>query len=166
MIQQERMQNESSRHELFYSWDVVRIASVFYRRITEMTTASLELCKELYGLSGRGKDGKFNFYWLEEDGKATITRNRGQTPAYDLGYLLRKLPISTDGGKWKLAIYKAHHNGKNSDWYTFAYVHINDMGLIMPTSNIRSLHLVEADTPEDAACKLAIELFKQGVLQR
>jgi hypothetical protein len=77
--------------------------------------ASLELCKELYGLSG----------WND-------------TPNHvDLGYLVRKLPAYTEIRNYEIC-WQARFNSMIS----------------------------EADTPEDAAAKLAIELFKSGVLEQ
>ena len=123
-----------------------------------MNVASLDLCKELYELSGWidapwayqlevGKRGLEavevvdNSHWggisrhlFEKD---TITgREPAYLPAYDLGYLLRKLPEGC-----------SIHKKENG--YRWSMNHITDEC---------------TDTPEDAACKLAIELFKQGVL--
>jgi len=66
-----------------------------------MYVASLELCKELYELSGWDD---IEFQWSSIDGKhweaAVSVLFAGATEvAYDLGYLLRKLPpvIQEDG---------------------------------------------------------------------
>jgi hypothetical protein len=85
-----------------------------------MNTASLELCKELFELSG----------W--------------DYPAYDLGSLLRKLPRDfvlrpIPGAQWEIQ-YAPGMSGKEK--------------------------ICQADTPEDAACSLAIYLFKEGILER
>lgn len=112
-----------------------------------MNVASLELCKELYELSGWEDTEK----WLTAsdllpeiiDGKKTGNLKREQVPAYDLGYLLRKLPPVTkviNCSNEKTQIY----------------------GALFPELKL-TFH---GDTPEDAACKLAIELFKQGVLPK
>lgn len=103
--------------------------------------ASLELCKELYELSGRTWHEEIIYSWHKDDGDYVIEDFwTGSTcPAYDLGYLLRKMPPHylftfsqyDDGSKWSLM----------------------------------SKESFIADTPEDAACLLAIELFKQGVLK-
>ena len=87
-----------------------------------MNTASLELCKELFELSGWDGtayehellNGKHYTRTLPVKEMTHFDQNT-YIPAYDLGYLLRKLPPS----------------------------------------------IQRADTPEDAASKLAIELFKQ-----
>ena len=107
-----------------------------------MNVASLELSKELYELSG-WKDTEYG--WLAYSDWETNTlsyelskqdKKRWVAGAYDLGYLLRKID--------QVAI--EHYEGR---W--------------------KALHMTSsagltADTPEDAACKLAIELFKQKVL--
>ena len=68
-------------------------------------------------------------------------------PAYDLGYLMRMLPAGC---------YVAQQSDEEANdpqkpqWAALGY---RDKGLF-------------ADTPEDAACKLAIELFKQGILTK
>lgn len=105
-----------------------------------MNVASLELCKELYELSGWWWDTSTRHYVMP-------AKNKGQgevrRPAYSLGFLLTKLPpesnISHIGDKWYIAKHYLQGEGFRSIEET-------------------------ADTPEDAACKLAIELFKQGVL--
>ncbi len=107
--------------------------------------ANQELCKELYELSGWTVLG-FADGWHSGNG----------SPAYDLGYLLRKLE---DSGE---TIILRYNNPENmtaialSDWnkqYTAATVSMTQGSYPI------------ASTPEDAACKLAIELFKQGVLK-
>ena len=103
-----------------------------------MNVAAKELCQELYELSGWGGDDPYfnvNEGWYKEGRPAQ--KSVLVAPAYDLGYLLRKLP------SWSLI-------QKNIDRYE-------------ATSSMNNTH---ADTPEDAACKLAIELFKQGILTK
>lgn len=123
-----------------------------------MYTASLELNKELYQLSEwKGESCYQLIEVLSPDTgrvlrKHTVNyavslsyvneRNRNGcriTPLYDLGYLLRKFL-----GKGGIEI----RYGDKS---------------IIASSHLWS---IEADTPEDAVCLLAIELFKQGVLKR
>lgn len=98
-----------------------------------MNVASLELSKELYAAS-----------WIPEF----------LCPAYDLGYLLRKLP----------------------DWYETPGVEDKEFGMAclivekrkagyMNNDTGQYVFNVAADTPEDTLCKLAIELFKQNILQ-
>jgi hypothetical protein len=111
-----------------------------------MHTASLELCKELYELSGwlTGIDGNcyvsltgerrgFEVRPVTDTGNARIQI----CPAYDLGYLLRKLPA----GNVLTAL--------EDEWIASS-----------------SPKVTTAPNPEDAAAKLAIELFKEGILKR
>lgn len=109
-----------------------------------MQVASLELCKELYELSAwEIPDDQTHWshtvaasapehfeLWPKKYAHADI-------PAYDLGYLLRKLAVAT--------IIQ-----KNGEEYTAVY----------------DTYMYRAATPEDATCKLAIELFKSGVLTK
>jgi hypothetical protein len=132
-----------------------------------MNIASLELCKELYELSDYNFDGTdYRWYCLP----ITITKGsspeldysnwqvkhvsyRGKYsvihyPAYDLGFLLRKLPETTSITKQVLNGIGARHQ-YNAGWQA---TETRWSGF-------------EADTPEDALCSLAIELFKQKVLK-
>lgn len=105
-----------------------------------MNVASLELCKELYELSGWAPPDSDEIYgWDNEQ----LKTKKIVGYEYDLGYLLRKLQplepmLSTLGEGWECSAL--------------------DVGRW--EANVREL------TPEDAACKLAIELFKQGVLEK
>lgn len=115
--------------------------------------ASLELCKELYELSG-WQDTDFN--WAEQVSNTQVIygpvneESWDWAPAYDLGYLLRKLPVK---------IKMEHRIGKR--WAVTL-----SRGEIQPDNSIKKLEIyADADTPEDAVCKLAIELIKQGVLK-
>ncbi|MDI9934734.1 hypothetical protein QM806_04595 [Rhodococcus sp. IEGM 1351] len=74
--------------------------------------------------------------------------NQLQFPAYSVGYLLQKLPHSVE----------VRNHFMNED---FGVIQIGGWA-----NEMRSRLNVTADTPEDAACKLAIELFKQGDLKR
>lgn len=98
-----------------------------------MNTASLELCKELYELSGW--EGEEDVYRQAEPGEED---ENVVCPAYSAGYLLRKLPKDETTYGFKLGKWYAQYQAAP----------------------------VFADTPEDALCKLAIELFKQGVLKK
>lgn len=120
-----------------------------------MHVASLELCKELYELSG-WKNGKHTWYlehaydpngiWIERDdwdlNKVETNMSEYFYPAYDLGYLLRKLPPVSK---------VINCSNERTQIY----------GALFPEGKLT----FQADTPEDAACKLAIELFKQGILK-
>lgn len=102
-----------------------------------MNVASLELCKELYELSGW--DNREQYHYI--DGSPV--------PAYDFGYLLRKLPEGTTIRVNKRNPVKL---GKNQGPYSALMYGYRGA--------------VRADTPEDCAAKLAIELLKQGVLSK
>jgi len=108
-----------------------------------MNVASLPLSKELYELSG-WDDTSHNYLSTQSPAGDVLTQGGGDCPAYDLGYLLRKLPN-----------YKLEHNGNSANAVTCGYLADNKGRWIFGSAN----------TPEDAACKLAIELFKQGVLK-
>lgn len=99
--------------------------------------ASLELSKKLYELSGWGDYGNDPIEkWLDYTDDWSV-------PAYDCGYLLRKLPkfcrvwLRDESPLWI-----ATHGAGGSEHGTTAYM----------------------DTPEDALCKLAIKLFEERVL--
>lgn len=140
-----------------------------------MNVASLDLCQELAKLSGWNDTVKV---WsnrvyggqagttvaragsaLTDTRKTTarkwfvVSRNKRQTeafPAYDAGYLLRKLPDNMKDkghlhvGKWGHSYWRAGYLDFEPGW-----------------TDLRAF----ADTPEDALCLLAIDLFKQGVLK-
>lgn len=131
--------------------------------------ASLELCKELYELSGWGKKlGETDFYTVNARGKQAAFVRQGQVigelslaewkksiPAYTLGYLLRKLPLNIEG-----AFKELNHYGTDNGYWVIQYCHHD-----LRTNVFTYSYGEHGDTPEDAACKLAIELFKQGVLK-
>lgn len=119
--------------------------------------ANIDLCRELYELSG-WEDTES---WLSAsdllpeviDGKKTGRYKRQQVPAYDLGFLLRKLPAVIDEAPLTLC---TDGTGVLEEIYWCAYYF--SAPVIYKTG-------YDDKTPEDAACKLAIELFKQGVLK-
>lgn len=102
--------------------------------------ASLELCKELYELSGWKPEGTGYEY------AHNVYRFNGEIKAYlyTLGYLLRKLPKGCS---------------------VFRTVSSDEVWIA--TAGMKRLDdfYSGSDTPENAACKLTIELFKQGVLK-
>lgn len=73
----------------------------------------------------------------------------GSVPLYTLGYLLRKL-----------------NDSLNHNIDTLTLVTLGSFGWEVQHKALSTPTVCEADTPEDAACKLAIELFKQGLLKR
>lgn len=123
-----------------------------------MNVAAPLLCKELYKLSHWGEFGSTGddlpSLWYEfginiksrsDIGSGTIYLN--SHPAYDLGYLLRKLPMS-----WvKHAVVEGGEH-----FYLAEYLLGND-----PQHSLGS----GGNTPEDAAAKLCIELIKENILQ-
>ena len=117
-----------------------------------MQVASLDLCKQLFELSGWELEVD-NFYYDSDTTDDFISEFLSDVPfiapAYTAGYLLRKLPpYRTPSGK---------HSRSQA-----LTLNVNGMG----TWAIRypGLEACFADTPEDCAAKLAIELWKQGVL--
>lgn len=101
---------------------------------------SLELCRELHKLSGWEPDGT----WINDG-----TTTDGAAPQYSLGYLLRKLPPTISecpDGVLTLYIF----DGEWACGYEGGEVEMFRPGAI----------------PENAAAKLAIQLFKQGILTR
>lgn len=110
-----------------------------------MQVASLELCKELYELSGWSSQITHN----EPTPSSSLVGQVPICPAYTLGYLLRKLPVTVPNEEVKLNLTRFSEN-----FYTASYAWEDDFA---PYG--------DGNTPEDAACKLAIELWKQGVLK-
>lgn len=126
-----------------------------------MNVASLELCQNLYELSGwtlRRPEYDIEKAWrptplASGDNYRLINIGPNTTkdiPAYDLGYLLRKLPAI------RLEIW---HNGHVvMKWFPD--------GVASKLDKFKRGITVEADTPEDAAVKLVMQLFKQKILKR
>lgn len=120
-----------------------------------MKVCSLELAKELFELSGwkgvnafYASDSWIGFVRQEgynpQVGMIETVTPDNCIPAYDLGYLLRKLPHGS-------------------------YVAIRKDGATASTGNYNSgqnpfPYTVQSDTLEDAVCSLAILLIKEGVV--
>jgi hypothetical protein len=107
-----------------------------------MIYARYELCRELYELSG-WKVGAFEYYTPEGTIYSMLVGKPKSTyvPAYDLGFLMRKLP---DG--YGLVKIKIDH------WVVF------EVSTMQPQNGER------AASPEDVAAALCIKLWKQGIL--
>lgn len=118
-----------------------------------MNTASLELCKELYKVSGWKAD-----YWYDwNHGEPTVEDmklSEFNIPAYDLGYLLRKLPRFIEEETMHYWLNLAPD--AETEWFaTYDYYDASPKGI---AGGYKA-------TPEDALVELAIELFKQGILK-
>lgn len=124
-----------------------------------MNVASLGLCRELYELSG----------WQPLIGQ-NYTKHQGHIgyPRYDLGFLLRKLqerPVvalrQRAGRRWAASCQWAELTPEGKELLaTGAH-----MAIPATATNVKDVEQ-RADTPEDAVTKLAIELFKQGIITR
>jgi hypothetical protein len=126
-----------------------------------MNVASLELCRELYELSGWRivtTNDQVDYEWCERDGIYDVYLHVGQEgiPAYNLGYLIRKLP--NELLRHDLMLYK------NKQSYGIGF--LDDEGGTLMDDDRLTEWCETAPTPEDAACKLAIELLKAGVLTK
>ncbi len=116
-----------------------------------MNTANLENCKKLYELSGWTEANNFWMLMVSGDWRiippdypAEIEINKACYPAYDLGYLLRKLQPELE---------YLRPNTVQTGWVA-KWVETNS-----------EKDLIFAYTPEDAACLLAIKLFEEGILE-
>ncbi len=124
-----------------------------------MNVASKELAKELYHASNKEwRDTDFGWAhgYFNEDHQLTYTlhlHDKGDhtscIPAYDLGYLLRKLPLE-------------HRYRKYTGGLKLEYVDLDEK--LWEAGYDTDDTEAYANTPEDAACKLAIELIKQKVI--
>lgn len=116
-----------------------------------MVAANVELCRELYQLSGWSvsEDPNDLHEWYHEidDGLEVELI----APRYSLTYLLRKQPRQ----------YSLFRN--SIDFYKFGTVAYDSQTEVLVLS---PLYGESHKSPEDAAAKLAIELFKQGILER
>lgn len=131
-----------------------------------MQVASLELCKELYELSEW--DGT---QLVHDYSSGTIvyypspvaayhindTLPYENIPAYDLSYLLRKLPRKFDNTNTQVLFLMLAPSPPNNTQWVANYGGTDYLG-------VKPYECFD-DTPEDALCALAIELFKQGVLK-
>lgn len=127
---------------------------------------SLELSKELYTISG-WRDT--SYLWHLINGKAGYVVFAGpnghdggnklqdyERHAYDLGYLLRKLPYKVIDD-WSAWVYGFKLMPTASTGWKIWYGEVGTDS---------EMYFNSADTPEDAAAKLCIELFKQNILTR
>lgn len=103
-----------------------------------MFVASKDISKRLFSISG----------WKDQ-----VWVNATGAPVYGLGFILRKLPpyIPTDTGRAFLALYRSEQGWKAGY-------------LIGREDNEELLYPTDDDFAEDVVCRLAIELFNDGVL--
>lgn len=92
--------------------------------------ASPELCKQLYALSG----------WTDTDLETWGSQDEDAVPAYNLGFLIRKLPPVT----------KIMRTGNNGEVFAATY---SDLKLTF-----------QGNIPENCAARLAIALFENGTI--
>lgn len=121
-----------------------------------MHVADPSLCKELYELSGWRDTPEH--HWQEQGSIETFDYDRTLLcPAYSLSYLLRRLPkYLVDSYQLILTPYNIATTAWSARYMQFK-----------TTANKKvDLYESKGHNPEDALCKLAIELFKQGILER
>lgn len=134
-----------------------------------MKVASLENCKRLYELSGW--DNSMLWYYQDYSQVLVLAAkliHEGDfipshkiCPAYDLGYLLRKLPAKIDDDRY------SDERGSLGLWpvgdkWSLGYTDYE--GLV--TDETGETLDITSDTPEDAACLLAIKLFEENILRQ
>lgn len=136
-----------------------------------MSVSSLELSKKLYELSG-WTDTDFIYYangGIINDNveyRPMVFDKPDHLPAYDSGYLLRKLPpeLKLDGlhyvGDSKVNDFYLEMEAPSGDSDKWIFFYSNG-----GESEFYGKGML-AYTPEDALCKLAIQLFEQGILER
>lgn len=92
-----------------------------------------------------------------------------QVQGYSVGYLLRKLQVTSTrewSNGWLGYEVKFFWDEIDKDWVAqFKNTDIDDDKMFEGVPGLVRYN-ESADTPEDAAAKLSIELFKQGVLTR
>lgn len=126
-------------------------------RMNKIGVASLDLCKELHRVSG-WKDTQLIYYANAGEHSGTVDDRRmlmekdANLPAYDSGFLLERLPhfielVQLSGGYTPNG-WRAIKKSSQDYWHKGGPIQ------------------VDSDNPTDALCKLAIELFKQGVLKK
>lgn len=129
-----------------------------------MNVASKDLSEELFKVSGwedvekkyyQHKDSRVSIFTQQEwedfaDEANGIDGDGDFIPAYDAGFMLRKLEVTAD---WTHGRFILEH-------------YCNNIGEYLWTAKYNTIGLAEprARNPEDALAELAIELFKQGVL--
>lgn len=128
-----------------------------------MNVASLELSRTLFELSGWEANFAYNTY-TGNVVKRFAKFDPAIIPAYDLGFLLRKLPrvLGTIGANEGWLQITPRDERDHSGWLAhYGYVAGEGHHGFLYADWAQTL----AATPEDAAAQLCIALFKEGVLQ-
>lgn len=131
-----------------------------------MDTASLEFCEELYTLSRwETPRGQWTMIPAHDIDKSDTFGQFKEIPQYSFGYLIRKLPPNVTVEK----LSGLDEDGEDKEYYTayrlVAEEHHGGTALECGTEWLRE-NEHHANTPEDVLAKLAIELFKHGLLKR
>ena len=127
-----------------------------------MNVASLDLCRELHELSAWGIGDPDVMWRWSRNGVGDFFQERalpvvypGQIPAYDLGYLLRKLPPKVYDGILQLELV---YVPGGLQWQARYYNYY-------PANRGQTFGAGIAETPEDAAALLCIRLIEEGALK-
>lgn len=123
-------------------------------------TANLELSKRLHELAPGWDSDLDHIIYRTEKGRPVVSnafddRATGTMPAYDLEWLLRKLPAHIEkpqGLLWPIQVNFLGTAEAIKTWQ-FTYPFLNE-GKFCGT----------ADSPEDAACALLIKLIEEGIV--
>lgn len=96
---------------------------------------------------------------LESSAKLVLLSGKEEwrLPAYDMGYMMRKLPLALMVHN-SLAFLGVFANGEEVVSYVAGYY------VLRPKHEPTQFMQTKADSPEDALVKLAIRLFKSGML--
>lgn len=127
-----------------------------------MNVASKDLCEELYKLSGWGSYSISELQWFKTwSGEGwEIGMYEADVlecfPAYDLGYLLRKLPLKVKD-EYQADLFGVRMKQTNGSGWVMWYGEIGKDS---------EMYFNSADTPEDCAANLAIQLFEVNILKR
>lgn len=137
-----------------------------------VAVASRELCQELFKLSG-WRDTTYshrNYLYISDKGKPRLDRwevkryiapSETAVPAYDLSYLLRKLPATLLNTSLILM------KGGDEDPFDYKAGYAKSVAGddLIHWSKFR-MEVDSPETPEDCLAALTIELFKQNILKR
>lgn len=133
-----------------------------------MNVASLELCKELYELSGWEDSSLYDHHFVSESSSGLTQPDI--CPAYPLGYLLRKLQATSNvewSNGWLGYRIEMFWDEIDKNWSVlFKNTDTKDDEWDEEKGAYGLNKYTElGNTPEDATAKLCIELIKQGILK-